>query len=83
MRFLILLLFLFAPFSHSFSKVPVSPCVATAAELDIEEGGVLYSFKYSGEGDDPAWVVIPDEFGIAEISHFGGAPQTKLQRDYS
>lgn len=71
MRLLLLLLLFISPLIPSFSQVSVSPYVATAAELDIEEGGVLYSFKYSGEGDDPAWVVIPDEFGIVEISHFG------------
>lgn len=71
MRLLLFLLLFISPLIPSFSQVSVSPYVATAAELDIEEGGVLYSFKYSGEGDDPAWVVIPDDFGIVEISHFG------------
>lgn len=71
MRLLTFLLLFISPLLSSFSQVAVSPYVATAAELDIEEGGVLYSFKYSGEGDDPEWVVIPDEFGIVEISHFG------------
>lgn len=71
MRFFTLLLLLVSQLSLSFSQVSVSPYVATAAELDIEDGGVLYSFKYSGEGDEPSWVIIPDEFGIVEISHFG------------
>lgn len=70
-RQLFLLLLLAFPILPALSQETPSPYVAVAADLDIENDTVLERFKYSGQGDDPAWVIIPDEFGITDIADFG------------
>lgn len=65
----ILLFCVLLPLS-SLAQDAVTPYVATAADFEIEDG-VVDDFIYSGEGDDPEWVVIPEDLGVVEISFFG------------
>lgn len=69
MKAILVILCLLFPLSV-LAQDAVTPYVATAEDLEIEDG-VLNDFIYSGEGDDPEWVVIPEDLGIVEIADFG------------
>ena len=47
-----------------------SPYVLTYEDVDLQDG-ILEEFRYSGEGNDPEWVVIPDDMNVTEITFFG------------